>query len=552
MSRTLATFAQPGSFVGAGGGTTDILVGRKVANTSFVRALLRYGSFDKYCFFVGENGDLEGINSLVAGLDPAIIERIIVRNILELPDALAQGELSVVHQNSHADQMGAVLSLRNRYATSAVPVTGQIHSLSYPSMMSSYLDTALARPSKIDAVFCSSAPGREVLQRCFTELTDNLAQQGMSIPTPRWQTPVVPLGVSCDVLVGGDGRTMRRKLGIPEDAFVVLGMARFTEFDKMDIFPVLAAFANFTERVKEQGHRPWLLLAGARQGTKTPEMIELWAKGLGLSDRLILRVDFPEDEKADLLAASDIFIAPSDNPQETFGITVIEAMAAGLPIVAADLNGYKDTVPEQVGIRVDTHWNADLEHISDLGPLLYQRPLHLFLGQSIEVDLEQLSTAMTTLFRDEKRREAMSAACSERARELYDWSRIIPQFEAVWDELSRGPFTPRQDSRHPLRMDFQRVFGHYPTTVRNLQRRLKRSALADAVCQTENTYPIYPEMKNLFDGNAVMGALLLANDAIELGTLEQQLREQVYAHSHWRASLLVAWMVKHGLLEVVE
>lgn len=135
MNRTFATFAQPETFVATTGGGGDILVGRKVANTSFIRALLNYGTFDKYCFLIGENSDLDGINMLLEGQDPAIIERIVVRNVLELPDALARGEISVLHQNSHADQMGTVLSLRDRYAKRAVPVTGQIHSLSYPIMV---------------------------------------------------------------------------------------------------------------------------------------------------------------------------------------------------------------------------------------------------------------------------------------------------------------------------------------------------------------------------------------------------------------------------------
>jgi len=549
VTRTLATFAQPGTFVATTGGAGDLLVGRKVANTSFIRALLNYGSFDKYCFLIGENSDLDGINALLEGQDPSIIERIVVRNVLELPDALARGEISVLHQSSHANEIGTVLTLRDRYAQSAVPVTGQIHSLSYPSLMTSYLNTALAGPSEIDAVICSSKPGREVVQRCFSEMIARMAEQNIAIPEPRWKMPVVPLGISCDELNSGDGAEMRRTLGIPEDAFVVLSMARFTEFDKMDIFPVLAAFASFSETVGNDGRKPWLLLAGARQGTKTPEMIELWTKSLGLSEQVRLRVDFPEAEKAGLLAASDLFIAPSDNPQETFGITVIEAMAAGLPIVAADLNGYKDTVSEEVGIRVSTHWNANIERISELGALLYQRPLHLFLGQGIEIELNELAAAMATLFRDDNRRNAMSAAASARARDLYDWSRGISKYEAVWDELSRGPFTQRPDARHPLMMDFQQVFGHYSTTVRNTQRMVKRSALANAACKTENNYPIYPEMTNVFDGNAVMVGLLLAAQPIELGELERQLAEQVYPQAPWRASLLVAWLVKHGLLD---
>ena len=47
--------------------------------------------------------------------------------------------------------------------------------------------------------------------------------------------------------------------------------------------------------------------------------------------------------------------ALSDNIQETFGLTPVEAMAAGLPCVVSDWNGYKDTVADgETGFRIPT------------------------------------------------------------------------------------------------------------------------------------------------------------------------------------------------------
>ena len=45
-----------------------------------------------------------------------------------------------------------------------------------------------------------------------------------------------------------------------------------------------------------------------------------------------------------ILSSSDIFISLTDNFQETFGLTPLEGMAAGLPVVVTDWNGYRDTV----------------------------------------------------------------------------------------------------------------------------------------------------------------------------------------------------------------
>ena len=95
MSRTLATFAQPGSFVSPAGQAGEILVGRKVANTSFLLALLQYGSFDQYWFLVGENADIEAIEGLLEGIDPATLDDL--KQLAELgPPVIASGGITTI------------------------------------------------------------------------------------------------------------------------------------------------------------------------------------------------------------------------------------------------------------------------------------------------------------------------------------------------------------------------------------------------------------------------------------------------------------------------
>ena len=53
--------------------------------------------------------------------------------------------------------------------------------------------------------------------------------------------------------------------------------------------------------------------------------------------------------------SADVFCSLSDNIPETFGLTTIEAMAAGLPVVVTDWDGYKDTVRDGIdGFAVPT------------------------------------------------------------------------------------------------------------------------------------------------------------------------------------------------------
>ena len=437
--KTFAALAMPGAFLGPTGQT---FLGRLIANTEFTRALFRYGSFDDYCFFVGEAGDREALEQVF--VQPGFIDahRLRTRNLLELPAALASGDISVLHHSSHVDQYPDLVWLRDRHVpplAPAIPVTGQIHSLSYPRMMGSYLRAMLHPPGPYDAIFCSSRAGRDAVQRSFDAAAAALARLGATAPRPTCGFPVVPLGIDTERLQGGDRAATRARLGIPADAVVVLGLGRFTEYDKTDLFPLVQSFARVLSRRSPSQPPLRLLLAGARQGTRTPEMLHLWAQALGIGDAVILNVDFRDDDKRHLLAAADLFVSPCDNLQETFGISVIEALAAGLPAVVSDFDGYKDTVTPDVGIRIPTRWNPDLSFVSDLAPVLYERPLHLLLGQSVEVDLSALEIALDDLCGDADRRADMSRRAAAHATAQYDWRVIIPAYEAVWKKLAAGP-----------------------------------------------------------------------------------------------------------------
>ena len=62
-----------------------------------------------------------------------------------------------------------------------------------------------------------------------------------------------------------------------------------------------------------------------------------------VSDRIDLLGQVSEDEKAQMLRSVDIYCAPNTG-QESFGIILLEALAAGTPIVASDLDAFKQVL----------------------------------------------------------------------------------------------------------------------------------------------------------------------------------------------------------------
>jgi glycosyltransferase involved in cell wall biosynthesis len=539
--RRLATLAVPGTYADG----LSMRVGRTVANSNFLRALALHGSFEELQLVIGEGGDVPALEALTGGWNVPD-GRLAVYHLYQLPGLLSRGEVDVLHHPSHAERLFDLLALRERYAVRGVPVTGQTHSLSYPRAHQDFARGLFVRPRAGDAIFCSSNAGAFAMKQAWAMLGEAAEGAGLKGELPGFELPVVPLGVDAQALSGGKRDAARAALALPADAVVLLCLARFTEYDKVDLFPLLQVLQSLVQQ-PPAGRKVYLVLAGARQGTKTPEMLQLWARALKVEDRLRLKVDFADDEKRDLLAAADLFVSPVDNLQETFGQSVVEALAAGLPCVVSDFDGYQDTIDETVGRRVPTRFGVDLSGLSELGALLYERPLHLLLGQSVEVDLRALEAALRELVPDRERRANMARAAVQRVKNQYDWRAVIPQYEAHWRRLLARAAAPGH-TKNPLRLDFDRVFGHFATGKVERARRLVASQASKTLCSRENPYVLYPELKYLFVHDDAFAVLELAAEPATFGELVDALVPTLGDRDPWVAGLVVTWLLKHGLL----
>jgi len=123
------------------------------------------------------------------------------------------------------------------------------------------------------------------------------------------------------------------------------------------------------------------------------------ARRLGLSDRL--RFLGTQHAIEEVMGLADVFLLPSE--LESFGLSALEAMAAGVPVVGSDAGG----LPEVVR--------------------------HCESGYLLPVgDVEGMAARTIEILRDDERRREMGRAAHHRVHALFDAERVVSQYEAVY------------------------------------------------------------------------------------------------------------------------
>ena len=119
-----------------------------------------------------------------------------------------------------------------------------------------------------------------------------------------------------------------------------------------------------------------------------------------------VNVHFLDGKNSDVVrccwAAADLFLSLVDNPQETFGLAPVEAMAAGLPVVVSDWDGYRYTVSDGVeGFRIPTLMPSKAQQGEELvysmiSAISYQDYVGA-VAQHVAVDTEAAAVAIVRL-----------------------------------------------------------------------------------------------------------------------------------------------------------
>ncbi|MCC6306668.1 MAG: glycosyltransferase family 4 protein [Rhodobacteraceae bacterium] len=215
---------------------------------------------------------------------------------------------------------------------------------------------------------------------------------------------MVENGVDLATFAAPPGRPPRA----PGDPFRLLFMGRLVALKGLDFG--LQALA----RARAAGTDVTLEILGDGEDRGR---LEALAAGLGLGGAVRFAGFRPQEDCARRLAAADALILPS--LQECGGAVVLEAMAMGLPVIAADWGGPADYLDATCGLLVHPVPRASYA--------------------------ERLAGAMLALAADPARARTLGAAGARKVRAEFDWTLRIDRMLALYDEIlgRQAPAAPR-------------------------------------------------------------------------------------------------------------
>ena len=262
-------------------------------------------------------------------------------------------------------------------------------------------------------------------------------------------------------------------------------------------------------------------------------------------------------------AASDMALSLVDCLQETFGLTPVEAMASGLPVVVSDWNGYRDTVVEgRTGHRISTHsfqpgWSGfNLQQRALNEQALDQVSAHIS-GQ-ISVDAIGAGAALARLAASPELAVAMGTLGVQRVQNHYDWKIVLNQYCDLLDDLAdrRRVASGKLEnviftSIKPIPPLFE-IFNAWPTQAINANTSIQTCCDIDTLEKHLQLGMVVIYHNELPPTPLILKVFRRLHDLNE--TTFEQLKQD--KHAQWSASdytrlaEAVGWLIKHGFAKI--
>lgn len=530
------------------------LMGRQVAGHEFLDAYLSFGRYEQLLAVVWNQASADTLAKSFRQHPKAAKHELRMRPLDRFLERGGDAMAPVLYTPCPSDS--SLAWMRRERGPNAFSLSGVTHTLCTTGVTRLLGELITAPFEAHDSLICTSQSVIAMVRSLTDSYASYLAERLGGAPSLRLRLAHIPLGVNPEryrPATADERSRYRERLNIRPDSVAVLFVGRFTPHAKAHPFPMLQGLARAGASTGRPVH---LILSGwaASDGQRRVLLDALQAFAPGVPVSVVNGLD--PDLRFGVWKAADVFTSLSDSIQETFGLVIVEAMASGLPVVAADWNGYRDLVDDGVnGLLISTAMVQGATQETTLRLLMGATDYDHFLAecnQAVAVDVEAATTAYGRLITDSDLRRRLGAAGRERMLREFTWERVVAAYEELWREQNEergrtaqvtvgGPIGP---ACYPAP---EATFAGYPTlwlgddgalvACPDALERLPR-ILSSAICS--------------YGGRRAQAEPLLravldeARSSRRLGDLRDMLQSQ--GESPSTAAATLAWLLKYDLL----
>ncbi len=390
---------------------------------------------------------------------------------------------------------------RDRWARGPMPIFSEVYALSAQALWNGFAPLLSAPPAPFDTLICRARDTQKVFDKFMGKSDAPAPFRTVFSHTPLDLERFRPADAS-------EKQQLRAQLGWPQNKTLAVLLGRLNPYSKGDLLPLLRVWKCAASQDDV------LVLAGEAWPASYAQVVENEAKRLEIEVLFTGRV--PMSEQAVCFRAADLAIVVAETLVDVAPMTVCEAQACGLAVVASNWTGTRDRIAHgENGFLVPTQWMPGLkmEQFSILSPTLEQT---LALAQSVGHDEAVWESCLRQLLQSPALRAQMGRAAWQRASRDSAWETVSQIWLDAWDEsdaMARAETPQQRQKRRDAALawanwlDYDAQFSHYASATTTGEAKVVLTAQGrDQIARGETLF-VYSDLQPLVHP-AVFEALL--------------------------------------------